>query len=239
MQFLNSEIHISRFPFYLLTNCYIIASCTEDSQWDQIRNFRMAKKQKGSTYTEQEFDESLDPSFRALLNQQVKQSGLDINSYELFNNLLKEERGKRLYISGEVGPVSALKLHLEAERSINHSAKLWRNMVNAARTQGLTLLKKSGFENHHVVAARAAEAWRAREIIFNVGIGINDYRNGVHIRGRPEHRDLHADFMYYSKVYGRLFTALKNVKNEIYDVKQEHIGKVLVAMANEIENGIF
>lgn len=199
----------------------------------------MAKKQTSGAYTKQEFEESLDVTFQALLNQEVQRLGLDINSYELFNQLLLQDRRKRLYKDGKAGPISALRLHLEAERSTGHSAKLWRNMRNAAKQQGLQLLKSCGFESHHVVAARHQEAWQARDLIFSIGIGINDYRNGVNIRKSPEHQELHADFTYYLRVYNRLNRALAEVGGESTSDKNERVGNELIDISDEIEQGIF
>ncbi|CAA0110684.1 Uncharacterised protein [BD1-7 clade bacterium] len=101
----------------------------------------MAKVMHKRAYTAEKYESSLDESFKVLLSQEVAKRNLDINAHELFNQLLKEERGKRLYMAGETRPASGLRLHLEAERASGHSAKLWRGMRSQAITNGTIATK--------------------------------------------------------------------------------------------------
>jgi len=199
----------------------------------------MAKKQNTSPYSYEEYEESLDDSFKVLLCQEVVESGLDVNPIELFNRLVIEEKRKRLYLVNGTKPVAALKLHIEAERASRHSIKLLRNMVNESKSRGLRLIKAAEYDTHHVVMSRHPKADRAREIIFNVGIGINDYRNGVNLR-RTMHQTLHANVEYYVKVNTKLRRSWMKVKKEKDpNEQQDYIGRSLVSMANEMELGIF
>lgn len=173
-----------------------------------------------------------------MLNQEIQQSGLNINSYGLFNQLLKEERGKRLYKAGNTKPVSALRLHLEAERNIQHSSKLWRNMKSSAKANDESISKPAEYETYHIAAARAPRADKARGIMFSVGIGINSWENGVNLHHAP-HRELHT-VVYYIKVNQRLLRAQARSRLEIDNqIKRNTVSNELRAMAEEIEEQIF
>ena len=153
------------------------------------------------------------------------------------NSLLKKQRTKRLYTIGSTKPLSALALHLEAERDIQHSSKLWRNMKNEAKANGQTVQKNSDDESHHVVAARAPDAHIARRVIFAVGIGVNDARNGVNLQ-RAVHRPIHTE-LYYVEVNARLLATDNALRTASLTAKETGIGQELRAMAQEIENGTF
>jgi hypothetical protein len=197
----------------------------------------MAKKKGNSPYTEEEYQESIDPAFKALLIQQAVINGNNENPYELFNTLLKKQRSKRLYKSGFTKPLSSLALHLEAERDTQHSSKLWRNMKNEAKSEGETASKTKEHEIHHVVAARASDAHVSRRIIFGVGIGINDARNGINLQ-RAIHRPIHTD-NYYFEVNFRLLAIEDALKTTSLTDKESGIEQELQNMALEIENGTF
>jgi hypothetical protein len=197
----------------------------------------MAKKKGSGPYTEEEYKESVDPAFKALLLQQVAIRGNDENPHEILNDLLKKQRTKRLYSQGKTRPTSALALHLEAERDIKHSSKLWRNMKNDAKTNNQTVQKNSGDESHHVVASRDPRAQASRRVIFSVGIGVNDVRNGVNLQ-RALHRPIHTT-EYFAEVDRRLLLAEQQSRRQNPAGRETRIGDELMDMADEIENGIF
>jgi hypothetical protein len=201
----------------------------------------LGKKKGTKSYTIQEFESSVDPTFKALLMQEVSRRGNNENPYELFNNLLLKHRRKRLYREGKTLPVSALALHLEAEKNIQHSSKLWRNMRNASNNNASNrndiVQKQEGEETHHVVASRAPQAAEGRRIIFGIGIGINDTRNGINLQ-RSVHRPIHSE-EYYMEVNFRLINAEKEVHASERKEKEMRIGNELVDMADEIQDGIF
>jgi len=197
----------------------------------------MAKKIGNDPYTEAEYSASVDPAFKALLVQQTTVHGNGENPYELLNNLLKKQRSKRLYSNGTTKPMSGLALHLEAERDVGHSSKLWRNMRNSGNTKGQSVTKSSGCESHHVVASRAPDAHIARRIMFGVGIGINDARNGVNLH-RIIHHPLHSD-SYYVEVNTRLLTIEDALKLSTLADKEAGVGEELRDMAKDMENGTF
>ncbi len=189
----------------------------------------MAKKTGTGSYTEVEYRESVDPALKGLVMQQVGQGQ---NAHEVFNELLRQNRSKRLYTAdGQTRPVQALALHLEAERDIRHSVKLARNLKKSGAT------KEDGDESHHVVAARARAANLARQIIFAVGIGINDSRNGVNLE-TAIHRPVHTD-VYYMAVNNRLALTRQAIMGEPLEDRHERIGLVLVAIGEEIANRSF
>ena len=64
----------------------------------------MAKKKGSGPYTEEEYEESVDPAFKALLVQQATLYGKGENPYEVLNGLLKKQRTKRLYTKGNTMP---------------------------------------------------------------------------------------------------------------------------------------
>ncbi len=115
----------------------------------------------------------------------------------------------------------AFALYIEAERRIKHSTKLWKNMKSADQN----IEKTSGFESHHIVAAREPEAELSRKIMFSVDIGINDARNGVNVD--PEiHKMLHRkNTNYYSVVNFRMAplyrTSEQEVGDELVDIGQD------------------
>lgn len=177
-------------------------------------------------YTEDGFERKVDPMLRALLARQVAASGSKENPYELFNRLSEEERHTRLYKDGKTKmTATALSLALESFRTTSNSTKLWRNMQAADPNA----TKADNEDSHHIVAARAIAAAESRKILFNVGIGINDARNGVNYNNK-KHCGIHTA-SYYVKVTMRLFPA--RYTNE------EIVGKELVEIGQDILKGIF
>ncbi|GLR69360.1 AHH domain-containing protein [Agaribacter marinus] len=196
----------------------------------------MAKTQNSSSYTEIEYEEFIDPTFKALLVQRVSSDlGYD-NPYELFNSLLHKQRSKRLYSHGKAKSKSALALHLEAVRDISHSSKLWRNMQSQAKKHNLDVKKGRDEDTHHIVAAKDARAQTSRKVMFSAGIGINDFRNGVNL-AKEKHRPMHTS-EYYMEVDRRLLLANYVSQDDGTDI-EESIGDELLDMADEIANGIF
>jgi hypothetical protein len=197
----------------------------------------MTKKKGSDPYTEEEYNESIDPTFKALLLQQINIRGQDENPHELLNNLLQKQRCKRLYSQGKTLPTTALALHLEAERGIRHSCKLWRNMKHDAKANSEIAQKNSGDESHHLVASRDMRAQVSRRVIFSVGIGINDARNGVNLQ-RATHRPIHTT-EYFVEVDRRLLLTEQIIRGLSVSEREIRIGEELVDMAYEIEDGIF
>jgi len=189
----------------------------------------MAKKTGSGPYTEVEYQDSVDPALKGLVMQYV---GDGENPHEVFNELLRQNRSRRLYnADGQTRPTTALALHLEAERDLRHSVKLARNLAKSGES------KQSGDESHHVVAARAQRAFPARRILFSVGIGVNDARNGINLQGAA-HAPIHT-MVYYMEVNTRLIETETLVQNDTLESRNEQIGNELVDMAEEIADGVF
>jgi hypothetical protein len=175
----------------------------------------------------------LDAALKALIMHTAEPGE---NPHELFNELLRRSRCKRLYdANGSTRPVSALAPHLEAE--LQHALKLRRNMDRAGVAQASSQAKRVDDECHHVVAARAPNAAAARRIIFAVGIGINGWQNGVRLN-RARHRPIHTT-LYYMEVNRRLRMVDISTKTDGLPTRNKRIGGELVDMAEEIENGVF
>lgn len=87
------------------------------------------------------------------------------------------------------------------------------------------------------MASRAPQAAEGRRIIFGIGIGINDTRNGINLQ-RAVHRPIHNE-EYYMEVNFRLINAEKEVHASERKEKEMRIGNELVDMADEIQDGIF
>jgi hypothetical protein len=188
----------------------------------------MAKTRISTPYTQQAFEKHVDPQFKALLSQSILNSDSGENPHEIFNQLLKEQHGLRLYKSGQTSLPNnkAYSLYIEAERRIRHSAKLWRNM----RSADPKLEKSSEYESHHIVAARIAAAETSRKIMFAANIGINDARNGVNIH-KLRHKELHrTDTEYYSVVNFRMLGVMGE--------NEQTVGEELVDIGQDIEDRI-
>jgi hypothetical protein len=110
-------------------------------------------------------------------------------------------------------------------------------MKNAAKASNRVAQKNRDDESHHVVAARAPDAHVARRIIFAVGIGVNDARNGIHLQ-KSAHRPMHTE-NYYIEVNARLLATDNALRTDSLTEKEAGIGQELRDMAQEIENGTF
>ena len=139
----------------------------------------MPKNRIRTPYTQEAFEKHVDPTFKALISQNIASSGSEENPYDLFNQLLKDQHGLRLYKNGKTNIPNnkAYSLHIESERRIRHANKLWRNMQSA----NPDLKKKFEHESHHIVASRIPAAELSRKILFAANIGINDARNGLNV----------------------------------------------------------
>jgi hypothetical protein len=147
----------------------------------------------------------------------------------VFNRLVQEQHGLRLYKSGQTNLPSnrAFALHIEAERRIKHSTKLWRNM----RSADPSVTKPFGYESHHIVASREPEAELSRKVLFSVNIGINDAKNGVNLDAQ-KHRKIHEkDTKYYTMVNFRMAslyrTTEEEVGNELMDIGEDIQGELI------------
>jgi hypothetical protein len=130
----------------------------------------------------------------------------------------------------------------EAVSGIGHSAKLGGNIRKAELKKNGKYKRPAETDAHHVVAAEASDADVARDIIFAVGIGINDRDSGVimprymttrikgMLRASP-HQHIHTD-VYYANVV----TAL----HEAQDMSDEQqIRAILRLIAGRLRRGQF
>ncbi len=132
--------------------------------------------------------------FRVTANQVASRSKSEENAYSVGNAIKLDIRRKHLYHkNGMTMEKGVAKLFAEAARKSNNSATLAHNVTAFTDKD-----KNLGHHAHHIVAQRAKSAADSRAIIFGVGIGINDYRNGVFLP--PEkHKGLHT-LKYYVQV---------------------------------------
>ncbi|MBI3229130.1 MAG: AHH domain-containing protein [Burkholderiales bacterium] len=126
--------------------------------------------------------------------------------------VLAQKKRKILYKNGRTLPASAQVLMAEAKRDIDHSAKLGRNM----RVANPGMKRPSESDAHHIVSAQCREAEKSRQFIFKLGIGINDFDNGVilprfksaKIPSMPNaipHQHIHT-IKYHMSVFFELFS---------------------------------
>ena len=195
----------------------------------------MAKKPSTGSYSASDYEESVDSGLKALIMQQV--TGGE-NPHEIFNTLIKQNRCKRLYNSdGATKPVSALALHLEAEKATRHASKLNRNLGKQASMNESITTKQTDDESHHIVAAREPRAALSRRVIFSVGIGINAWQNGININ-KAAHRPIHTT-VYYMEVNRRLATAERACIGESASERHDTIEDGILTMRDEIDDNVF
>jgi hypothetical protein len=153
-------------------------------------------------------------------------------------SLIQQNRCKRLYNSdGSTKPLSALALHLEAEKATRHSVKLNRNLGKQTSINSDVTAKQADDESHHVVAAREPRAALSRRVIFSVGIGINSWQNGININ-KTNHRPIHTT-IYYMEVNRRLATAERACIGELQDERHDTIEDGILTMRDEIDDNVF
>lgn len=105
-------------------------------------------------------------------------AGGEGNPYEVRNELLNKLRVRRvLYKNGRTLPATAEALQAESERKgRKHSRALGNNLLRASCGKAS---RPASVDAHHIVAVSDRAALLSRDIIFSVGIGINDASNGV------------------------------------------------------------
>jgi A nuclease family of the HNH/ENDO VII superfamily with conserved AHH len=115
------------------------------------------------------------PLLRAAVTRSRASSSLNPVAFGNQAILAKNKRAI-LYKNGYTLPGKATALlAAEAASGIKHSQKLGRNLRNA-NPSSVSALETDA---HHVVASQASAADASRDLIFSVGIGINDADNGV------------------------------------------------------------
>lgn len=159
------------------------------------------------------------------------------NGYALRNEiLLTKKKREILYKNGYTLPVSAQALMAEAQRSINHSRKLGRNMGKGNSDSK----RPEAVDAHHIVAQRAKAARPSRWHLFQVGVGINDADNGcyltryraIRIANMPNaswHQEVHT-IKYHLNVLDALQSA---------EAAQAGVRAVLRAIRNQLTMGVF
>ncbi|WP_338849799.1 AHH domain-containing protein [Massilia sp. W12] len=151
--------------------------------------------------------------------------------------ILQEKKRQILYKNGVTLPAKAEQLQQEAARKLRHARKLAANMHRADPN----LQRHPDADAHHIVAAQDVRAELSRLIMFNEGVGINDFANGCytkrkktskvpHLPNSLPHENIHTD-IYHTAVYFRLsFTVNKG---------SDSCREVLKAIGKMIVNGTF
>lgn len=203
----------------------------------------MAKEQGAST-TEEIFAAPIQngKALRAALGRTLASSS--VNAVAAGNQaILASKKRQILYKNGYTLPgTAAALLAAEALSGIEHSAKLGGNIRKAELKKNGKYKRPAETDAHHVVAAEASDADVARDIIFAVGIGINDRDNGVilprymttrikgMLRASP-HQHIHTD-VYYTNVVAAL--------HEAQDMSDEQqIRAILRVIAGRLRRGQF
>lgn len=148
------------------------------------------------------------------------------------------------YVNGVTQPATRAELQAEATKDARHSAKLGRHLKAAGENRPSDAIKGS-LATHHIVAAGDKRANRAKSLLFNWGIGINDVDNGVRLprwlsSPKPAaltdaivHSIVHTD-VYHLTVYYRL----KQVA-AVHPAVDTHARVELRGMKQELEAGVF
>ncbi len=162
----------------------------------------------------------------------------DTNPYEARNAVVQAKKKREiLYKNGYTLPATAEALQAEAERDINHSQKLGRNMKSA----NPGMIRPPVTDAHHIVARDSWRAKPSREVLFSVGIGINDADNAACLPrfaskevpsppGATAHKGLHTT-IYHLSVYDALLDTVEQT--------QSGIRKTLRSIKNRLLAGTF
>lgn len=119
--------------------------------------------------------------------------------------------------------------------SRNHTNRLRRNMIAAGRAQPLNT------SPHHIVACDDSRAIRARALLTQVGIGIDDEANGVFLpmykihTPHPDMPNAYAHLPVHTDIYYLNITAALTVESN----NPEGIEDVLRDIAEQLTDGTF
>lgn len=161
----------------------------------------------------------------AEINQMLARNP-NVNAYTVRNQAIIESKKREIvYKRGRTLPMTAQALKAEAERQIDHSRKLGRNM----RISGSHGARGADIDAHHIVAQSDQRARVSRRRLFGVGIGINDADNGAFMTSFAHDR-IHTDKYHASVAYELITTS---------EYTQDAIRTVLRAIRNRLIAGTF
>ncbi|WP_338849792.1 AHH domain-containing protein [Massilia sp. W12] len=159
------------------------------------------------------------------------------NPYEVRNQLILQEKKRQiLYKNGVTLPAKAEQLQQEAARKLRHARKLAANMHRADPN----LQRHPDADAHHIVAAQDVRAELSRLIMFNEGVGINDFANGCytkrkktskvpHLPNSLPHENIHTD-VYHFAVYQRLLEIVGTGADECRAALQKIAAKIVAGI---------